>query len=113
MSLAYSEEAGGANHSRLVGLTYPSTAAAPGRALTYAYGAGGLLNDRLSRLEAISDSTGTLEAYTYLGLGAVVTRSHPQPGLNQSYVLPGGDPGDPYGGLDRFGRVALRCRAMT
>lgn len=51
----------------------------------------------------------TLESYSYLGLGTVVVRSHPQPGVDLSYVkLIGesvGDAGDQYTGLDRFGRI--------
>jgi RHS repeat-associated protein len=48
-----------------------------------------------------------LESYAYLGLGTVVTRSHPQSGVNQTYIIAGGnsDGGDQYTGLDRFGRV--------
>ena len=91
---------GGPNHSRLVSMTYPN-----GRILNYNYNAG--VDDRISRLSSISDSSATLEAYAYLGLNTVVTRSHPQTGINQTYVIPGGntDGGDQYTGFDRFGRV--------
>jgi RHS repeat-associated protein len=91
---------GGPNHSRLVSMTYPN-----GRVLNYNYNSG--VDDRISRLSSISDSSATLEAYSYLGLNTVVTRSHPQTGINQTYVIPGGNPdgGDQYTGLDRFGRV--------
>ncbi|MBO0699374.1 MAG: hypothetical protein J2P46_13340, partial [Zavarzinella sp.] len=45
----------------------------------------------------------------YLGLGTVVTRAHPQPGVDQTSVkLTGessGSAGDQYIGLDRFGRI--------
>jgi RHS repeat-associated protein len=99
---AYSEMAGGANHSRLVSMTYPN-----GRVLTYNYAAG--VDDTISRLTSQSDSTGVLEAYSYLGLSTVVQRSHPQPGVDLTYIKqtgePNGDAGDPYTGLDRFGRV--------
>src|SRR5438552_3250960 len=51
----------------------------------------------------------TLESYSYLGLGTVVIRSHPQPGVDLTYVKQtgesNGDAGDQYIGLDRFGRV--------
>jgi RHS repeat-associated protein len=94
--------AGGPNHSRLMGITYPN-----GRVVNDTYGPSGGLNDRISRLDALTDGTGTLEAYSYLGLGTVVTRSHPQPGVDLTYVGTGtGDAGDQYTGLDRFGRVA-------
>jgi RHS repeat-associated protein len=91
---------GGPNHSRLVSMTYPN-----GRVLNYNYNSG--VDDRISRLSSISDSSATLEAYSYLGLNTVVARSHPQTGINQTYVIPGGNPdgGDQYTGLDRFGRV--------
>lgn len=100
---AYAEMPSGANHSRLTSVTYPS-----GYVLTYNYSSG--LNSTISRLSSLSDSTGTLESYSYLGLGTVVIRSHPQPGIDLTYVKQGsesvGDAGDQYTGLDRFGRVA-------
>ncbi len=99
---AYSEMAGGANHSRLVSMTDPN-----GRVINYNYGAG--VDDRISRLTSISDATGILEAYTYLGLDTVVKRAHPQPGVDLTYIKqtgePNGDAGDQYTGLDRFGRI--------
>lgn len=98
----YSEMAGGANHSRLVSMVYPN-----GRELDYNYASG--LDDSISRLSSISDNSGTLEAYSYLGLGTVVRRAHPEPGIDQTFIkLSGelnGDAGDRYIGLDRFGRV--------
>jgi YD repeat-containing protein len=104
---AYSEMAGGANHSRLLSMTYPN-----GRVLHDGYNAG--LDDRISRLSFLADdgSGGAgphLEEYSYLGLNTVVQQARPQPGVGLSYVRqPGqmlGDAGDPYTGLDRFGRV--------
>src|SRR5206468_11520825 len=63
----------------------------------------------ISRLTSISDSSATLESYSYLGLATVVIRSHPQPGVDLTYVKQtgesNGDAGDQYTGLDRFGRV--------
>ena len=99
---AYSEMSGGANHSRLTSITYPS-----GYVLTFNYSSG--LNDSISRLSSLSDSSGTLESYDYLGLGTVVRRAHPQPGVDLTYIKQSGesngDAGDQYTGLDRFGRV--------
>jgi RHS repeat-associated protein len=99
---AYSEMAGGANHSRPTSITYPN-----GKVLTYNYSSG--LNDSISRLSSLSDSTGTLESYDYLGLDTVVRRSHPQPGVDLTYIKQtgesNGDAGDQYIGLDRFGRI--------
>jgi RHS repeat-associated protein len=95
---SYSAMAGGANHSRLTGITYPN-----GRVLNYTYTG---LDNTISRLTALSDTSATLERYTYLGLGTVVERAHPQPNVNLTYLISGsGDGGDQYVGLDRFGRV--------
>ena len=99
---AYSEMSGGANHSRLTSMTYPN-----GRIITYDYGTG--LNANISRLNAIKDGSTTLEGFSYLGLGTVVERTHPQPGVDLSYVKLStestADAGDQYTGLDRFGRI--------
>ncbi len=99
---AYTEMAGGANHSRLTSVTYPN-----GKVLTYTYASG--LDSSISRLSSLSDTSGTLESYSYLGLGTVVVRAHSQPGVDLTYVKQSGesngDAGDPYIGLDRFGRV--------
>ncbi len=98
----YSEMSGGANHSRLTGIVYPD-----GMTLSYNYASG--LEDAISRLSSISDTSGTLESYSYLGLGTVVIRSHSQPSVDLTYVKQSGesngDAGDQYPGLDRFGRV--------
>jgi hypothetical protein len=100
---AYSEMASGANHSRLTSMTYPNS-----KVLTSNYANG--LDSTISRLSLLSDTSGTLESYSYLGLGTVVIRAHSQPGVDLSYVKQGmesdGDAGDKYTGLDRFGRVA-------
>ncbi|MFQ3649983.1 MAG: RHS repeat-associated core domain-containing protein [Gemmataceae bacterium] len=99
---AYSEMAGGANHSRLISITYPN-----GKLLSYNYAPG--LDDAISRLSSLSDASGTLESYDYLGDALVVSRKHPQPGVDLSYIKrsgeANGDSGDPYTGLDRFGRI--------
>ena len=97
----YTEMAGGVNNSRLTSITYPS-----GYEVDYNYASG--LDDSISRLSSISDSDGTLESYTYLGLETVVERIHPETGINLTYISQTsstGDAGDKYVGLDRFGRV--------
>src|SRR5262249_58413774 len=96
-----SEMAGGANHSRLISMTYPN-----GRVLNYNYATG--LDNTISRLTSISDTSATLESYKYLGLNTVVERDHPQTNVNLTYISQTGstgDAGDKYIGLDRFGRV--------
>jgi YD repeat-containing protein len=99
-SYSFVSTAGGPNNSRPVSMTYPN-----GRVLNYNYATG--VDNTISRLTSISDSSATLEGYTYLGLDTLVQRSHPQNGVNQTYITPGGNPdgGDQYTGLDRFGRV--------
>jgi RHS repeat-associated protein len=100
----YTLMSGGANNSRLTSITYPN-----GKVLSYNYGTSGSLADTISRLDSLSDSSGTLESYSYLGVGTVVKRSHPQPTIDLTYIKQSGesngDAGDQYTGLDRFGRV--------
>jgi RHS repeat-associated protein len=99
----YAEMADGANNSRPTGILYSG-----GYDVYYNYGAIGSLNDRISRLDSLTDDWQTLEAYSYLGLGTVVSRIHPysgNTGPTQTFIVTGGDSGDAYGGLDRFGRV--------
>ncbi|OWK38392.1 RHS repeat-associated core domain-containing protein [Fimbriiglobus ruber] len=82
-------------------MTYPD-----GYVVNFNYAAG--LDDAIGRLTSLSDGTGTLEAYQYLGLGTVVERDHPESGVNLTYISQTGstgDAGDVYVGLDRFGRV--------
>ena len=101
VSYAYSEDWAN-NRSRLTTLTYSG-----GKVLTYDYGTSGSLNDKISRVNAIKEGATTLEAYSYLGLGTIVERDRPQPGVKLTYFQSGGsgDGGDAYVGLDRFGRV--------
>ena len=104
---AYSEMAGGANHSRLTSITYPD-----GRVLRYEYSSG--VDDTISRLSFLADndegSVGThLEEYSYMGLSTVVIRNHPEAHNELTYVKQtgesNGDAGNQYTGLDRFGQV--------
>jgi RHS repeat-associated protein len=105
---AYTEMSAGANNSRMTTMTYPN-----GRVIHFAYNSG--LDDSISRLSYIADDNGSggvgthLEEYSYLGLGTVVKRAHPQPGVDLTYIKQtgesNGDAGDQYTGLDRFGRV--------
>ncbi|MDB5295746.1 MAG: repeat-associated core domain protein, partial [Phycisphaerales bacterium] len=104
---AYTEMASGANHSRLTGMTYPD-----GRVLRYEYNSG--LDSNISRVSTLADdspgSVGThLADYSYLGLGTIVREGRPENGTELTYVKRSGesdgDAGDPYTGLDRFGRV--------
>ena len=55
---AYVEMASGANNSRLTSITYPN-----GYVLGYNYASG--LDNTISRLTSLSDSTGTLQSYIH------------------------------------------------
>src|SRR5207247_2635014 len=55
---------------------------------------------------SMTNSSTTLESYSYLGLSTVVARTHPESDVDLTYIGTGtGDAGDKYLGLDRFGRV--------
>ncbi len=98
----YADPTLGNNGARQTGMVYPN-----GRALTYNYDSG--VDNNISRLSSISDTSGTLESYQYMGLSTVVVRDHPLNGVSLTYVKKStesmGDAGDNYTGLDRFGRV--------
>jgi hypothetical protein len=94
-------EGQGMNTSRLVSLTYPN-----GRQVSYKYTSA--VDNAISRVDAVADGGGVLEQYSYLGLDTLVQKYRPQIGGGLSYLSPNGqtgDAGDPYTGLDRFGRV--------
>lgn len=106
---SYADGAG--NTLRPLTFTYPN-----GREMTYDYGTANGMNDRISRVRAIiDDHDTTLVQYEFLGLGAVVKQTSPEPNLLMTLVSLDGsnDPltGDIYAGVDRFGRVKdLRWR---
>lgn len=68
----------GANHSRLTSVVYPD-----GFTASYQYASG--LDSNISRLTRLVNGSATLEEYTYLGLGSVARRSHPEPGAYLTY----------------------------
>jgi RHS repeat-associated protein len=85
----------------MTSMTYPN-----GRVINYNYASG--LDTAISRLSSITDTSGTLESYKYLGLSTIVEMDHPETGVNLTYITQSGgtgDAGDKYIGLDRFGRV--------
>jgi len=103
--VGYAYADGTDNTIRLETITYPN-----GRALNYAYGTSGSVDDLLSRVTGIGDSvTNPMVAYTKLGLDRTVVMQYPQPDIRMTYIKlsgePVGDGGDQYTGLDRFGRV--------
>jgi RHS repeat-associated protein len=102
---SYSETSGG-NHSRLTTMTYPN-----GRMVQYEYDPGiDTAISRLSRLtgDAVGGGLTSYEEYDYLGASTMVERGRPESGIKLTMVSQNGsvgDAGDPYTGLDRFGRV--------
>jgi RHS repeat-associated protein len=100
-------EANGVTHSRLTSMIYPD-----GRTIDFAYDSG--TDDAISRLSAIKQSGDTLESYSYLGLQSLAGLSRPEPGVSLAFhgTGTGTADGDPYGGIDRFGRIgAMRWQA--
>jgi YD repeat-containing protein len=100
-------EADGATHSRLTSMAYPD-----GRTIEFAYDSG--TDDAISRLSAIKQGSNTLESYSYLGLQSLAGLSRPEPGVSLAFhgTGTGTADGDPYGGIDRFGRIgAMRWQA--
>ena len=90
---------------RLTSVTDPD-----GLEVVYDYGAAGSIDNRLSRVAAVTDAADTLEyaAYTYLGAGTIVgsSRELAVDGQNdQTLELTYGTAQNGYSGLDRFGRV--------
>ena len=98
--IQYGYADGSANTARPTTLTYPND-----RVIVYDYGTTGGDDDYLSRIESLDDAGGTTRvAYTYLGLANFVKSSCPEPQLTWT-LIGGGDPTNPYSGLDRFGRT--------
>ncbi len=85
---------GAASYVRLTALTYPN-----GRDVCYGYGATGAVDDIMSRFDSISDLSGGLASYDYLGAGTVASVSYPQPGLSLDYSA------DNFAAWDQFGEV--------
>jgi uncharacterized delta-60 repeat protein/RHS repeat-associated protein len=91
------------NSYRLSSIAYPD-----GRVIDYNYNGNGGLDTILSRISNLSSGSTTLQSYTYLGLDTPVTFNNGN-GVYLSYLgtigSTGGDAGDQYTGLDRFGRI--------
>jgi RHS repeat-associated protein len=96
-SVQYAYDTGGSssNEIRLNQLTYPN-----GRMVSYNFASG--MDSTLNRVTSISDTSATLASYTYLGLGAVVRITYPQPSVWLD--LWGGTSGV-FNGIDQFNRV--------
>ena len=94
-----------------VGYTYdslarPATVVYPAsRTVRYDYGATGGMDDRLSRIESITNGadTETYAVYTYLGADTIIQSDRPE--VTGGLMLTYGDSSDDYSGFDRFGRI--------
>lgn len=88
-------------------ITYPSNS----RQIDTTYGAANSMDDILSRPVTIKDPAVSIDfaAYQYLGAATPVIVASTQADLQLTYLKQGteptGDAGDPYNGLDRFGRI--------
>jgi RHS repeat-associated protein len=103
LKVAYLHADGSANTLRLKKTTYPN-----GREVENQYGAPDSADDMLSRLASIQivGETPKVAEYEYLGAATAVESFYPQPGVKLTYFQGGGDSGDDWSGLDRFGRIA-------
>jgi RHS repeat-associated protein len=90
-------QGGVAAYLRLTDVIYPN-----GRDVEYGYGTTGSTDDVLGQVATIAGSDGTYAAYTYLGVGTIVTEDYQQPQVKLDYTNGSGQ----ITGLDRFGRVA-------
>ena len=91
-----------ANGDRLTGIVYPD-----GRTVSDSYGASGSLTSAASQITSLSDASGPIQSYTYMGLDTPVTFTDGN-GTELTYLSTNGstgDAGDEVTGLDRFGRV--------
>lgn len=101
----YASASGTTNTIRRVGMQYPG-----GQVVDYHY-AETVIDDALSRVSKFVDpaSENSLVAYTYLGASTPVRTRYENVGFEMTAVkdsgAPMGDAGDPYVGLDRFGRL--------
>jgi RHS repeat-associated protein len=94
-SVSYTYDA----YDRLSTVQYPGS-----QVITYHYYAGLQANTgRLGMLRDISNSTGELAEYDYLGDGTLVQTLHPQ--VSSGLTLNYGTTSNGYAGLDQFGRV--------
>ena len=74
--------------NRLTGVTYPPDVGTTTEyQVTYGYGASGGLDDKISRIETVSEPSRTLATYQYLGLAAVAGETLPQPNIEYSDTL--------------------------
>jgi RHS repeat-associated protein len=94
----YGYETGVNNSARRTSMTLPS-----GQVINYIYSSHDAF---LSRVTQVRHASTTIASYRYLGLGVFVGVNDNVPAVALTYEHgSGGDAGDQYTGLDRFGRV--------
>ena len=95
---AYSDDASGgvAKYVRLSQVTYPN-----GREVHFGYGQVQAIDDIMSRLASVSDSSGTHSSFKYLGAKQIVEEDYSDIDVKLSYLDGSGN----VTGLDRFARV--------
>ena len=98
--VVYDYADGSANTIRPKGLTYPD-----GTVITTDYVS--TLAGNLSRPDAVKESSSTLASFKYLGLGTLTNLKYDAGSATELTMQNGGggDAGDIYTGLDRFGRL--------
>jgi RHS repeat-associated protein len=101
LNVRYAYADGSDNTVRPTGITYPDGTTT----ITTAYG--GTAADALSRPDALKEGGTTLCSYRYLGSGMIIGVKYDAAGNVEQTFRDGGagDAGDPYTGLDRFGRL--------
>ena len=85
---------GVAQFVRLTDVVYPN-----GRDISNGYGTSGSVDDIMSRLVTISDTSGTIASYTYLGADVIASQNDEQPQIALDYSAGN------FAALDRFSRV--------
>jgi YD repeat-containing protein len=104
----YTYADGSNNTARRTSVTTPGS----GHVINHLYGASGSADDFLSRVSSIFDVTNgqDLVQYGYLGRSRMIRSQYTQAGFELTYLKqgaePDGDSGDPYNGIDPFGRIA-------
>jgi YD repeat-containing protein len=89
-----------AAYVRLTDVIYPaSPGSSNGRDINCGYGPTDAVDDIMSRLATISDSSGPIAAYTYLGADTIASEDLQQPQIELDYSA------DNFAALDRFSRV--------
>jgi RHS repeat-associated protein len=90
---------------RPTNLVYPHKGTDTSPVLDYTYASG--MAQALNRIDQLKESGSILSSWSYLGLGTVIGQKYDAAANTELTMRNGGtgDAGDPYTGLDRFGRL--------